>query len=208
MPGQPSSFEHGARAGDRRLQRRCLRRSGDRDPGQTRIGRGRCRCRDRDPRVAGRTQRPRQRIARQPGVHASVRHAWGTPELHDHFGAALAAGDFNGDGAEDLAIGVPDEDLALSENAGEVDVVYGLAVTGLSTTAGGRAPQRWHQTNISTIEDTGERLGHRRPLWRRLIVLELRPLHAQGSGDRRAVGGCRTSRMPESFRCFTVRRMA
>jgi hypothetical protein len=85
--------------------------------------------------------------------------AWGTPELHDHFGAALAAGDFNGDGAEDLAIGVPDEDLALSDNAGEVDIVYGLAVTGLSTTAGGRPAQRWHQNSISTVEDTGERLG-------------------------------------------------
>src|SRR5688572_7205246 len=32
-------------------------------------------------------------------------------EVNDRFGAALAAGDFNGDGWDDLAIGVPGEDL-------------------------------------------------------------------------------------------------
>ncbi len=43
-----------------------------------------------------------------------------TPEHAEQFGFALAAGDFNGDGYDDLAIGVPSED-----NVGAVLVVYG-----------------------------------------------------------------------------------
>lgn len=49
----------------------------------------------------------------------------------DQFGAALAAGDFNGDGYDDLAIGVPGQDGQAVWNgppildAGEVYVVYG-----------------------------------------------------------------------------------
>ncbi|WP_420454550.1 FG-GAP repeat protein [Rubrivirga sp.] len=47
------------------------------------------------------------------------------PETGDRFGDALAAGDFNGDGFEDLAIGVPNEDLDGVSNAGAVHVMYG-----------------------------------------------------------------------------------
>jgi disulfide bond formation protein DsbB len=52
-------------------------------------------------------------------------------EANDHFGSALAPGDFNADGFADLAIGVPDEDLGSTANAGEVDVIYG-SPTGLA----------------------------------------------------------------------------
>jgi hypothetical protein len=46
----------------------------------------------------------------------------------DLFGAALAAGDFNGDGSNDLAIGVPGEKVsnsAVYNHAGMVNVLYG-----------------------------------------------------------------------------------
>ncbi len=47
----------------------------------------------------------------------------------DHFGAALAAGDFNGDGYADLAVGAPGVDLTFSGstqvNSGQVHVFYG-----------------------------------------------------------------------------------
>src|ERR1041385_4649018 len=52
------------------------------------------------------------------------------PEKGDHFGAALAFGDFNHDGFTDVAIGVPGEDGGL----GAVDVVYGSGL-GLSLSA-------------------------------------------------------------------------
>ena len=51
----------------------------------------------------------------------------GTEEADDAFGGALAAGDFNGDGLDDLAIGSPGEDLAAANGAGLVGVRYGHA---------------------------------------------------------------------------------
>ena len=43
----------------------------------------------------------------------------------DLFGRALAAGDFNDDGPEDLAIGVVFDDIGEIQNAGAVNVIYG-----------------------------------------------------------------------------------
>jgi hypothetical protein len=45
-------------------------------------------------------------------------------ELGDHFGAALAVGDFDGDGQFDLAIAVPDEDFTGQVDSGYVHVLY------------------------------------------------------------------------------------
>ncbi len=64
----------------------------------------------------------------------------GGAEGGDSFGDALACGDFNGDGFDDLAIGVPLEDIGAIGNAGAVNVLYG-SVAGL--TASG--DQLWHQ---------------------------------------------------------------
>jgi hypothetical protein len=61
-----------------------------------------------------------------PGVGSSA-------EIFDAFGAALAGGDFNNDGASDLAVGAPREDLGGIANAGAVNVLYGSA-GGLSGT--------------------------------------------------------------------------
>ncbi|MEO8275408.1 MAG: Calx-beta domain-containing protein [Thermoanaerobaculia bacterium] len=46
-------------------------------------------------------------------------------EAEDHFGSALVAGDFNGDGRSDLAIGVPNEDAGSSADSGLVQILYG-----------------------------------------------------------------------------------
>ncbi|MEN8179857.1 MAG: FG-GAP repeat protein, partial [Pseudomonadota bacterium] len=51
----------------------------------------------------------------------------GAAETDDHFGWALAAGDFNGDGYDDLAIGIPDEDIDTVVDSGGVQVMYGTA---------------------------------------------------------------------------------
>ena len=61
-----------------------------------------------------------------------------SPESGDAFGYAFARGDFNGDGFQDLAIGVPYESIRTGfpsrspqiEGAGAVEVIYGSA-TGL-----------------------------------------------------------------------------
>jgi hypothetical protein len=46
-------------------------------------------------------------------------------EFNDQFGFALAAADFNNDGADDLAVGVPYEDVGGHGDAGAVQVFYG-----------------------------------------------------------------------------------
>jgi hypothetical protein len=55
-------------------------------------------------------------------VHQSRSGVKGKGQLEDHFGAALAAGDFDGDGRDELAVGVPGED-----RTGAVQVFFGGA---------------------------------------------------------------------------------
>src|SRR5690348_6899101 len=63
----------------------------------------------------------------------------GVGDPYDNFGSAVAAGDFDGDGFDDLAIGVPGEDLPISgqdeesPDAGAVHILYGTP-SGLTAT--------------------------------------------------------------------------
>lgn len=61
----------------------------------------------------------------------------------DRFGGALAAGDFDGDGREDLAIGAPSKGAGGKDAAGVVVVLYGSIATGLTSTGA----QRWTQAS-------------------------------------------------------------
>jgi hypothetical protein len=51
----------------------------------------------------------------------------GRSELGDRFGYALAAGDFNQNGFDDLAIGVPLEDIGAISDAGAINILFGSA---------------------------------------------------------------------------------
>lgn len=51
----------------------------------------------------------------------------GSAETNDMFGVATAAGDFNGDGYADLAVGTPGEDVGSDTDGGAVTIVWGTA---------------------------------------------------------------------------------
>jgi hypothetical protein len=71
-------------------------------------------------------------------------------EALDAFGWALGAGDFDGDGKADLAVGVPGENVSGAGKSGAVHVLYG---TGSGVRAAGS--QLWHQ-DATGIEDQAE----------------------------------------------------
>jgi hypothetical protein len=87
------------------------------------------------------------------GLASSGNQFWtyGVIEVWDEYGKALAAADFNGDGRDDLAVGIPGKDLGDLEGAGAVEVLYG-ASAGLR-----RRPDNdfWHQDR-SGMEDGAE----------------------------------------------------
>jgi hypothetical protein len=72
-------------------------------------------------------------------------------ELGDEFGSAFAAGDFDGDGEDDLAIGAPGEAIGPGPMAGAVFVYTG--------TGGGLRATAWlDQTNLG-LDEYGDRFG-------------------------------------------------
>lgn len=80
----------------------------------------------------------------------------GIAESGDHFGNALAIGDFDRDGAGDLAVGAPQEGAGGSSNAGAVNVIYGSG-TGLRSDP----DQLWTQDSpgIKGVAHTNEHFG-------------------------------------------------
>jgi hypothetical protein len=83
-------------------------------------------------------------------------------ETGDLMGWALAVGDFDFDGRDDLAVGTPGEDVNQWVDAGMVSVLYGDAA-GLSTTR----IQHWHQdsTGILDFLEGGDQFGYALSAW-------------------------------------------
>lgn len=75
----------------------------------------------------------------------------GGVEAYDEYGATLAAGDFNNDGYDDLAVGIPGEDLGSIQNTGAVQIYYGSSGGIVERTAN----DFWHQDR-SGMSDAAE----------------------------------------------------
>ena len=82
-----------------------------------------------------------------------------TAQINDEFGSSLASGDFNGDGRDDLAIGVPGEGLGSIGGAGAVNVLYGSS-SGLSATSP-RSDQFWTQdsADVNDLSESTDSFG-------------------------------------------------
>ena len=80
-----------------------------------------------------------------------------SPEQADDFGRHAAAGDFDGDGLDDLAVGVPGEDIDSISSAGAVHVLYGTPSGGLGVTGN----QLWHQDSdgVEGFAEAFDRFG-------------------------------------------------
>ncbi|HET6749579.1 MAG TPA: hypothetical protein VFL71_09980 [Actinomycetes bacterium] len=78
------------------------------------------------------------------------------PEAVDSFGSSLSAGDFNGDGFFDLAVGVVGEDVGGVLDAGAVTVLFGSS--GGITTAGRQI--FFQGGGITGAAESGDAFGH------------------------------------------------
>ncbi|CAL9548439.1 hypothetical protein GCM10010266_11080 [Streptomyces griseomycini] len=57
----------------------------------------------------------------------------GGPEAEDHFSSSLAAGDFDGDGVDDLVVGMRSEAIGSAKGSGASMVLFGNATGGITT---------------------------------------------------------------------------
>jgi hypothetical protein len=98
------------------------------------------------------------------GITSPTSEAWtqntsginGVVQNNDQFGFALAVGDFDDDGFDDLAVGVPGQTVNGKLDAGSVNVIYGSA-EGLSASG----DQEWSQDTSGIVDAAaeGERFG-------------------------------------------------
>lgn len=82
--------------------------------------------------------------------HQNQTGVMGDAGTFEHFSQSLASGDFDGDGFDDLAIGVPNDNIDMVDDSGSVNILYGSS-QGL--TASG--DQLWHQGVSGVMSDIG-----------------------------------------------------
>lgn len=82
--------------------------------------------------------------------HQDTTGVAGTSQVNGYWGELLAAGDFNCDGYDDVAVGAPQYDFGSVSSVGVVTILYGSS-SGIVATGS----QEWHQ-DVSGVPDTSE----------------------------------------------------
>jgi hypothetical protein len=80
----------------------------------------------------------------------------GLVEAYDKFGSSLTAGDFENDGYEDLAVGVPYEDVGTLAAAGAVNIFHG---SDIGLTSAGAQEFNQNSTSVLGASETSDLLG-------------------------------------------------
>lgn len=93
----------------------------------------------------------------------SSTHVADSPQENDQFGDTLAAGDFDGNGYDDLAIAIPHETVNGHLDAGAISIIFGSA-DGLKSTklGGGKLPEFITQDTDPFFDsaEAGDQFGH------------------------------------------------
>jgi hypothetical protein len=86
---------------------------------------------------------------------------------NDYFGYALTSGDFNSDGIDDLAVGIPDEDILTLEgnlvDAGAIQIFYGAGYGLVDTITNSADSDFWYADSngfVGGAAEAGDRFGH------------------------------------------------
>jgi hypothetical protein len=97
-------------------------------------------------------------LTRKPWVQRLYNNAWSGIDAYDHYGWSLASGNMTGTGGDELAIGVPGEDLGRAYDAGEVEVRISYNQTQGN---GLYLAYYWNQSslNIPGIAEAGDQFG-------------------------------------------------
>ncbi len=91
-------------------------------------------------------------------IHQGTAEVVGKSAAGDRFGAAVVSGDFDNDGIDDAAIGVPGKDLEGIGDAGKVVVLYGRKKKGLSGVRSASLSQL--QEGLGGAAGTRHEFGH------------------------------------------------
>jgi hypothetical protein len=90
-----------------------------------------------------------------------------SPGNNDYFGYALTSGDFNSDGIEDLAVGIPDEDIPTPggtlDDAGAIQIIYGAGYGLVDTITNSADGDFWYAGSNAYVGgalEAGDRFGH------------------------------------------------
>jgi len=95
-------------------------------------------------------------LAHQDNLVLDLASAGGVPAVDDEFGASLTSGDFDGDGYDDLAVGVPGRRVGSANDAGQIAVFYG-SPAGLTADRSGVFDQSL--AGMIDTQEAGDRFG-------------------------------------------------
>jgi hypothetical protein len=101
------------------------------------------------------------------GTHSATTGQWtsaATTHQGNEFAFSLVANDFNGDGFDDLAIGIPFQQVGSALNAGQVDVLYGRsAFFGLDIAT--HPAQIFRETSLGLTTGANDNFGYSLTAW-------------------------------------------